>query len=60
MLKMDCMTIKKKKSVQVRLGEDMYKLVRREAFRRHVPMTDILEEAIKYHWEENLQSLAKQ
>ncbi len=51
---------RKKESVQVRLEKSDYKIVRREAFKRHVPMTAILHDAIKYHWEENLQSLAEQ
>lgn len=38
--------MKKKKSVQVRLGEEAYKKVRQEAYRRHIPMTDILDEML--------------
>ena len=51
--------MKKKKSVQVRLGEKAYKIVRSEAYRRHKPMTDILEEMITYYKEENI-PLSKQ
>jgi AmiR/NasT family two-component response regulator len=39
-------TTKKKKSVQVRLGKEAYDIIRREAFKKHRPMTEILEEMI--------------
>ena len=54
------MTTKENQSVQVRLGKESYELVRSEAYRRHKPMTDILEEMIQYFKEENLTSLSEQ
>ena len=50
---------KKKLSVQVRLSEDDYKIVRKEAYREHIPMTDVLHTMIQYYKEENF-PLSKQ
>lgn len=50
---------KKKKSVQARLSENAYKIVRGEAYRQHRPMTDILDEMIQYFKDENI-PLSKQ
>ncbi len=42
---------KPKEGVQMRVPNKAYNLIRKEAFRRHEPMTTILEEIIIKHFE---------
>ena len=44
---------------QVRLSKESYDIVRKEAYREHIPMTDVLHTMIRYYQEENM-PLSKQ
>jgi AmiR/NasT family two-component response regulator len=37
---------KKKRSVQARLSAEAYQIIRREAYRRHKPMVEIIDEIL--------------